>query len=97
MSTAADLAERLESAAAIGDGDVLVDLSGVQFMDVAIVNTLVACRQQLALRSRRLTLRAPTQFARRVLDLCGLVDLVEPGSAVGARWVDLLLTRHGPG
>jgi anti-anti-sigma factor len=77
-ATAGGLAERLANAAALGHGDVVVDLSGVRFMDGAIVKVLVQFRVLLGLQRRRLLLRAPSTFAQRILDVCGLVELMEP-------------------
>jgi hypothetical protein len=70
-------------AAALGHGDVVVDLSEVQFVDRAIVKVLVHRQELLESQSRRLTLRAPSTFVQRVLDVCGLVELVEGDPAVG--------------
>jgi anti-anti-sigma factor len=89
-STAADLAKRFADAAATGEGDVVVDLSAVRFMDAAIVTVLVTCKKLLCVQSRRLTLRAPSRNAQRILDLCGLLELLEPdpmSSQVGSAHV----------
>lgn len=82
MSTAARVAGGLAEVCAIGQADVVVDLSQVLFMDGAIIGVLVAARNVLRLQSRELTIREPSRFARRLLELCGLVELVEPASAV---------------
>jgi len=82
-TTAAGLAERLANAAALGHGDVVVDLSEVPFVDRAIVKVLVHSQELLESQCRRLALRAPSTFVQRVLDVCGLVDLVEGDPAVG--------------
>jgi anti-anti-sigma factor len=81
-STAAGLTGSLASAIAVGEGDVVVDLSAVRFMDAAIVTVLVTCKKLLSVQSRRLTLRAPSRNAQRILDLCGLVELLEPDPAI---------------
>lgn len=84
VSTAARVAEALVGVSVVDEGDVVVDLSGVRFMDAAIVGVLVGGRHALRLQSRELTLRAPSKPARRVLELCGLVGLIDPASAVAA-------------
>jgi anti-anti-sigma factor len=80
------LAEVLASA--IGDtaADLVVDLSGVEFMDSSTVLLLDRLRDYLALQSRAFALRAPSSAARRILDLCdagGLLvferDVFDPG------------------
>jgi anti-sigma B factor antagonist len=78
MNTAIDLAKALTAASAAGDGDVVVDLSKVQFMDAAIVTALVRGRNILRSQSRELMLRAPSGFAGRLLYLCGLVGPIDP-------------------
>jgi len=62
------------------EGDLVVDLSGVTFMDAATVGVLIWTRNDLRLQCRSLTLRSPSGSARRVLDLCGLTDLLDPSS-----------------
>jgi anti-anti-sigma factor len=81
MSTAPDLAEALSAASAAGDGDVVVDLSDVQFMDAAIITVLARRGHDLRSSGRALMLRSPSRFARRLLDLCDLVGLIDPGAA----------------
>jgi anti-anti-sigma factor len=78
MSTAAAAVDALTEASTVGDRDVIVDLSEVQFMDAAIVTVLLRARHGLRSQSRDLTVRSPSSPARRVLDLCGLVDLIGP-------------------
>jgi anti-anti-sigma factor len=77
-STAAGMAGSLASAIAEGDGDVVVDLHAVRFMDAAIVTVLVTCKKLLDRQSRHLTLRAPSPSAQRILVLCDLGELLEP-------------------
>lgn len=72
-STARTVADALAAAAAAGDGDVVVDLSEVQFMDAAIITELARRRAALRPEHRALVLRAPSRFAQRLLDVCGLV------------------------
>jgi anti-sigma B factor antagonist len=78
VSTVAALSQTMARAIALDDGDLVVDLSGVDFMDAATVGVIVRARDFLELQSRSLTLRAPSTCAGRVLDLCDLADLREP-------------------
>lgn len=80
--SAARVAEVLVSVAASRWGDVVVDLSGIRFMDAAIVGTLLDCRRTLRSQRRDLRFRAPSRFAERILDLCGLGELVDPPSSI---------------
>jgi anti-anti-sigma factor len=81
MSTAPYVAEALSAASAAGDGDVVVDLSDVQFMDAAIITVLARRGHDLRSIGRALMLRSPSRFARRLLDLCDLVGLIDPAPA----------------
>jgi anti-sigma B factor antagonist len=72
-STADDLAEALAAAGTAGGGDVVVDLSDVQFMDSTIITVLARGQHALKLQARALMLRSPSRFAQRLLDVCGLV------------------------
>jgi anti-sigma B factor antagonist len=78
ISTVAALAETMACAVALEDGDVVLDLSGVQFMDAATVGVIIRARQFLRLRSRSLRLRCPSTYTRHVFDLCGLAHLLDP-------------------
>jgi anti-anti-sigma factor len=77
-STVAALSETMARAIARDDADLVVDLSEVQFMGAATVGVIVRARELLGLRSRTLALRNPSRCARRILDLCGQADLLDP-------------------
>ena len=81
-STLAALSETVAGAFALDDADVVVDLSGVEFMGVATVGLIIRAGEFLRLRSRCLALRAPSTCARRILDLCGLAGLLDPRSVM---------------
>jgi anti-anti-sigma factor len=78
VSTVAALSEILARAIALDDADVVVDLSEVQFMGTATVGVIIRAREFLRVRSRFLVLRSPSECARRILDLCGQSDLLDP-------------------
>jgi anti-anti-sigma factor len=87
VSTVTALSETLARAIAADHADLVVDLSGVQFMDAATVGVIVRAREFLGARSRCLTLRSPSRCASRVLHLCGVDDrtAVARGAAVARR------------
>jgi anti-anti-sigma factor len=95
VSTVAALSATLARAIAVDDADLVVDLSGVQFMGAATVGVIIRARDFLGLRSRSLTLRSPSTCAARLLDMCGLADLVElsPDAAVRPSGADARLSR----
>ena len=83
ISTASELSEMLARAIAADDADVVVDLSEVEFMAAATVGVLLRARELLWMQKRSLVLRSPSSRARRVLELCGDADLLDPGTGAG--------------
>ncbi len=72
--TALGLWQTVAQAIAFDDGNVVVDLSGVEFMGASTVGVLVRASDFLQKRSRTLTMRSPSTRALRVLRLCGLAN-----------------------
>jgi anti-sigma B factor antagonist len=70
FATAGRLRDALLTSAA-GGRPVVVDLSGVAFLDAAGLSALVAGRRAAA---GRLTVVGATGIARRILDLTGLLN-----------------------
>jgi anti-anti-sigma factor len=63
------LRERLDVAIRRGD-DLIVDLSGVRFMDASTIGVIVSACALIRERSGSLTIQSPSPFARRLLDVC---------------------------
>lgn len=82
-STVDAVTETIARAIALDDADLVVDLSGVQFMGAATVGAIMRAAECLRSRSRSLALRSPSRCARRVIDLCGLEGLLDPVDAPG--------------
>jgi anti-anti-sigma factor len=78
LATVGVLADTLANVGSVDDADLIVDLSGVTFMSTATIDELIRSRNLLLGESRNLTLRSPSKCARRLLDVCGLMCLVEP-------------------
>jgi anti-sigma B factor antagonist len=78
IATLPALADTLARAISADAAHLVIDLSGVEFIGAATIDELIRCRNSLCLQSRTLTVRSPSRFARRLLDLCGLTDIVEP-------------------
>ena len=85
LSSVTALAELMARAIAIDEGDLVVDLNQVQFIDAASVGVLARVREFLGLRSRSLVLRSPSRSARRVLHEYDLTDRVELDPAEAAQ------------
>ncbi len=74
--TVARLREVMSAAIALDVGDLVVDLSRVEFMGVATVGVIVDTLGRLGQMSRSLVVRSPSARARRVLELCGCDPLI---------------------
>jgi anti-sigma B factor antagonist len=95
IATSAELSADLARAVALDESDLVVDLSEVQFMDASTIGVVVTTRNCLLGRSRSLSLRAPASHTRRILEVCGLAELIdaaplrsEPAGALGS-WVSV--------
>lgn len=60
----------------VGNGalDVVLDLRDLQFIDSSGLRVLIAAHRDLGRRGGSLTLRSPSDTARRLLEITGLVD-----------------------
>jgi len=74
LSTGAELTAALNRAAALGSGDVLVDVAGVRFCDCSGLRALAAFGTRYG-RACRLT--GASQRLRRLLELAGFTDLLD--------------------
>lgn len=70
------LVETIAAAIALDDADLVVDLADVEFIDSSTLVVLVRTSEYLRQRARALVVRAPSAFARRVLDAGGLAGLI---------------------
>ena len=80
-----DLATRdtLRSCLAECEGDVIVDLFGVSYLDSSGIGVLIAQRNRLTGQGGTLTLRSPRAPVRNVLELVG-IDLLGADGSSGA-------------
>ena len=79
LATAPDLANQLRE---IGtDGDVVIDISMLDFVDSCGLSVFVAAHQRLQSAGHRLTIYSPTPSARRLFQITALdtVLSIEPG------------------
>ncbi|MFP3901608.1 MAG: STAS domain-containing protein [Acidimicrobiia bacterium] len=79
LATRAALQDTLDRAIAHGDGDLVVDLSKVRFMDAGSVGIILQARDALRARSCSLTVRSPRGITRRIFELCDLTHLIDTG------------------
>jgi anti-sigma B factor antagonist len=71
LSTADILLERLLGVASTHGGDLIIDMSGVDFMDSNGVRTLLRLRDELSGLSQGVQVKNPSRIVRRVLDVLG--------------------------
>jgi anti-sigma B factor antagonist len=81
LATVSALSETIARAMESGGGELVIDLSGVQFIDATTIGVIIKARNDLDRQQRSLALRAPSKFARRVLELCDLAALLDPPSS----------------
>ena len=74
LATAPRLAVELRDLACAGTDRMIIDLSGVAFLDAAGLRVLVALHEYLQLGQRRLDVICPSAFQRRLLAITGLDD-----------------------
>jgi anti-anti-sigma factor len=79
LATATELGKRLNLVIAAGTGDADLDLSDVTFLDSSGLAVLLAARQELHDKHRRLKLRNPSKPVLRTLELSGVLDEVIDG------------------
>lgn len=83
LQTAPVLRQTLSDAAAQGtDGDVIVDLDGVGFLDSTGLNALLGARAALRRDDRQLRVVKASSRVQRVFEVAGVADLFadfEPG------------------
>lgn len=101
IATTNALAVALARAARLDHVPLVVDLRAVTFMDASIIGALVGSRKRLRSRALTLEVRAPSPAALRVIELCGLANLVHreprprPMPVALSSWVDVLPVRTG--
>ena len=57
-----------------GDGDVRIDLSGVDFMDSSGLRVIIGAHQQATEADRRILLEQPSPSVHRLIEISGLLD-----------------------
>jgi anti-anti-sigma factor len=78
---AAEMDRAVLEHASNGVGDVVVDLSGVDYLSGAALRVFQSIAHRQAQNGRRLRVRAPSEAARFALELSGLAGLIEQSKA----------------
>jgi anti-anti-sigma factor len=80
LADAARLRETFQVAFTDSDGDVVVDLTDVDFVDSVILSVLVTAHKRFAAGGRRLSLLVPPDLFR-LFELTGLIDVLDVRAA----------------
>jgi anti-anti-sigma factor len=75
--TAPRLGEELEKIRAEGNDQIVLDLSGLGFIDSSGLRVIIGAHKSATTDGGRLVLRSPSPMARRLLDITGLLDHIE--------------------
>lgn len=75
LSNASALGDQLSALAARG-GDVVIDLSEVDFLGVAGLDAMCAVARTLGARDDRLFLRSPPRLVERIIEVLALDDVL---------------------
>ena len=72
--SAPSLEEEASRLLAAGVSDLVFDLSETKFIDSSGLRAILTAQRRLADHDGRLSLRAPSESVRRLLDITGLID-----------------------
>jgi anti-sigma B factor antagonist len=88
LATASEFRSVLVDAVAGGQGDLVVDLSEVTFMDSTGLGAMVSARRRLTLRGASMRLVSPAGGVRRILDVTKLDQVIPIHDTVDAAVLD---------
>jgi len=72
--TAPLLKSEVDRLAADGSTQIVLDLSNLQFIDSSGLRVVISAHRDMADRGGSLSLRSPSETARRLLEITGLVE-----------------------
>jgi anti-anti-sigma factor len=75
--TAPLLKREIDRLVAEGAKRVVLDMSALQFIDSSGLRVVISAHRELADDGGQLTLRSPSETARRLLEITGLVDHID--------------------
>lgn len=79
LASAKEFEERLAALVSSQSASV-VDLSELSFMDSTGLALLIAASKQAQENGGRVSVRAPSPPVRRMMELCGVADLIDSGT-----------------
>jgi len=78
LSSVVSLSETIARTMSLDEADVVIELSGVTYLNSATIHLILRAHDWLQQHARSLALRSPSPIARRILEVCELDDLIEP-------------------
>ena len=93
LATVGSLRRRLHSVIEHSDGDVVIDMSNVSYMDSSGLSVVLEARDMLQREQRTLIVADPSAAVTTILTLCGLTDHIvirvgEAGEAASAPFAE---------
>ncbi|MBV9659864.1 MAG: STAS domain-containing protein [Acidimicrobiales bacterium] len=85
MATAPEALATVLAASKPETAGIVVDIRAVTFLDASGIRAFITARHYERDHGRDLFLRAPLPIVVRVLDICGVTDLVEPPAGTDPR------------
>ena len=85
LGNVTELRSVLEELLAATDGDIVIDLSDVSYLDSCGLHELVTAQGRFAALDRRLVVQRPTAAVLRLFELCDVTELLSM-SADGDGW-----------
>jgi len=76
IATDGDLSRVLTRAIALNNAALVLDLSKVELMSASTLDVIVKAQNFLRQQSRSLTMRSPSPQVQRIIDICGLHNLL---------------------
>jgi anti-sigma B factor antagonist len=77
MASSPDLADVLETVTENGPTEIVIDCSGLSFIDSSGLAVLVAAQNTLAEQGRRLSVHSARRHALRVFEIAGLQEFLD--------------------
>ena len=75
--TAPALREQIDNTTGESTRTLVLDVSGLRFIDSSGLRVIIAAQRDMAARQGRLLLRQPTETTRRLLEITGLAERIE--------------------
>jgi anti-sigma B factor antagonist len=76
LGTAPILAHALAHASDLGHAGVVLDATGLEFIDAYCIGIIAGARTRLRERERDLVVSSPPDLVRRVLSILGMEDII---------------------